>query len=50
MIQRYTRPLSPLERYSLVLNRLYKYHVDGILEGLGEVDAIALQRAVDQAA
>lgn len=50
MIQRYTRPLSPLERYSLVLNRLYKYHVDGILEGLGEVDAIDLQRAVDQAA
>ena len=50
MIKRYIRPLSPLERYSLVLNRLYRYHVDGILEGQGDVDPTALQKAVDQAA
>jgi hypothetical protein len=50
MIKRYIRPLSPLERYSLVLNRLYRYHVDGIVEGQGEVDPVALQAAVNLAA
>lgn len=50
MSRRYVRPLSPLERYSLVLNRLYRYHVDGILEGRGDVDIKRLQQAVDKAA
>lgn len=47
---RYVRRVSALERYSLVLNEVYRYHVDGILEGEGQVDPVALQRAVDQAA
>lgn len=46
----YVRRVSALERYSLVLNRLYRYHVDGILEGEGEVDAKQLQQAVTRAA
>lgn len=50
MSARYTRPLSALERYSLVLHGVYRYHVDGIVEGLGEVDPVALQKAVDIAA
>ncbi|AXI01746.1 hypothetical protein [Aquirhabdus parva] len=47
---RYVRRLSALERYSLVLDRVYRYHVDAILEGRGHVDTAQLQRAVDQAA
>lgn len=47
---RYVRKVSALERYSLVLNQLYRYHVDGILEGNGEVDPKALQNAVNRAA
>lgn len=47
---RYVRRVSALERYSLVLNQLYRYHVDGILEGRGEVDSEALQDAIDLAA
>lgn len=47
---RYVRPVSALERYSLVLNDLYRYHVDGILEGDGHVDADMLQVAVNMAA
>lgn len=50
MSRRYSRPVSPLERYSLVLNELYRYHVDGIVEGEGDVDAQTLQQAVDRAA
>lgn len=46
----YVRWLSPLERYSLVLHEAYRYHVDGIIEGVGTVDRDALQRAVDCAA
>lgn len=47
---KYVRKVSALERYSLVLHKLYKYHVDGILEGRGEVSAPKLQAAVNQAA
>jgi len=47
---RYTRPVSALERYSLVLNEVHRYHVEGVLEGMGNVDEILLQHAVDQAA
>ncbi|MDB5968862.1 MAG: hypothetical protein JWQ90_1312 [Hydrocarboniphaga sp.] len=47
---RYVRPVSPLERYSLVLNEAYRYHVDGIVEGSGTVSREQLQQAVDRAA
>lgn len=47
---RYQRPVSPLERYAAVLNMLYRYHVDGIVEGVGTVDPVRLQDAVDRAA
>lgn len=49
-MSRYVRRVSALERYSLVLNRLYRYHVDGILEGEGHVDVDQLQAAVNAAA
>lgn len=48
--RRYVRRVSALERYSLVLNEVYRYHVDGILEGTGTVDPVRLQQAVDCAA
>ncbi len=48
--RRYTRRLSPTERFSLVLNELYRYNVDGVLEGVGTVDPVAFQHAVDVAA
>lgn len=47
---RYVRPVSGLERYSLVLNEVYRYHVEGIVEGRGHVDPVLLQAAVDLAA
>lgn len=47
---RYVRKVSALERYSLVLNEVYRYHVDGIVEGTGVVDPVALQAAVTRAA
>ena len=50
MKPRYIRRVSPLERYSLVLNRIYRYHVDGIVEGVGTIDPVVLQTAVDRAA
>ncbi len=46
----YVRKVSALERYSLVLNEVYRYHVDGIVEGTGRVDPEALQTAVTRAA
>lgn len=46
----YVRRVSALERYSLVLNEVYRYHVDGIVEGVGTVDAQKLQDAVNRAA
>lgn len=48
--KRYVRPLSPLERFSLGLNETYRYHVDCVIEGLGDVDPLRLQAAVDLAA
>lgn len=48
--RRYVRKVSALERYSLVINQAYRYHVDGIVEGVGAVDLMALQQAVDKAA
>lgn len=47
---RYVRRVSALERYSLVLNEVYRYHVDGIVEGVGTVDPQKLQDAVNRAA
>lgn len=47
---RYSRPVSPLERFSLGLNETYRYHVDCIIEGIGSVDPVRLQAAVDRAA
>lgn len=48
--KRYVRRVSALERYSLFLNGVYRYHVDGIVEGIGDVDPGVLQVAVDHAA
>ncbi|MGH8444717.1 MAG: hypothetical protein ACREVL_05585, partial [Solimonas sp.] len=48
--RRYARRVSALERYSLVINAAYRYHVDGILEGYGDIDPVRLQAAVDRAA
>lgn len=50
MVKRYSRRVSGLERYSLVLHGAYRYHVDGILEGIGEIDEQQLQAAVEKAA
>lgn len=50
MKRRYIRRVSPLERYSLVLNEAYRYHVDGIVEGVGTVQPKVLQDAVNRAA
>lgn len=49
-VSRYARPVSALERYSLVLNEVYRYHVDGVVEGVGSVDPVRLQAAVTRAA
>lgn len=48
--QRYVRSLSAGERYSLALDEIYRYHVDGVIEGVGRVDPAQLQSAVDRAA
>lgn len=50
MVKPYSRRVSGLERYSLVLHGAYRYHVDGIVEGIGHVNAEVLQKAVDIAA
>jgi len=47
---RYVRRMSPMERFSLLIHQAYRYHVDGVLEGRGDVDPARLQAAVDQAA
>ena len=47
---RYTRPLSPIERCSLVLNAVHRYHLDAVVEGFGEIDVQALRAAVELAA
>jgi hypothetical protein len=50
MSKRYVRRLSALERYSLVINEICRYHVDAVVEGVGDVDPQVLQAAVDRAA
>jgi len=47
---RYIRRVSPIERYGLVLNEVYHYRVDGVIEGIGLVDIPQLQEAVNRAA
>jgi hypothetical protein len=47
---RYVRKMSPLERYSLVIHEVYRYHVDAFVEGTGSIDAAALQAAANRAA
>ncbi len=47
---RYRRALSPMERYCLVINRLYRYHVDAVVEGIGSIDPAHMQAAVTTAA
>ena len=42
----YARRVSPLERYNLVIHRAYHYHVDGVVEGEGHLDAERLRRTV----
>jgi len=37
MSRRYVRRASPIERYGLVLNEVYHYRVDGVIEGIGHV-------------
>jgi hypothetical protein len=46
----YVRRLSPLERYNLVINEVHRYHVDGVVEGQGEIDVHGLRMAVARAA
>jgi hypothetical protein len=46
----YRRRLSAMERYCLVIHRAYHYHVDGVIEGVGHVDADALRVAIARAA
>jgi hypothetical protein len=50
MSRRYVRRASPIERYGLVLNEVYHYRVDGVIEGIGHVDPAELQEAVNRAA
>ena len=46
----YERRLSPMERYWLVVHQIHRYQVDGIVEGIGDIDPAALQAAVARAA
>jgi len=48
--RKYVRRVSPVERYGLVLNEVYHYRVDGVVEGVGTVDIARLQKGVDRAA
>jgi hypothetical protein len=48
--RRYVRRVSPVERYGIVLNEVYHYRVDGVVEGVGHVDPDILQAAVGRAA
>jgi len=47
---RYHRKVSPLERYWLVLDEIYPCLATGVIEGIGEIDPVRLQQAVDRAA
>lgn len=46
---RYERKLSPTERYSLVINELYRYNVIAIAEGEGDISLERLRDAVERA-
>jgi len=48
--QPYTRRLSGLERYSLVINEVYRYNIDAIAEGSGNISCEELQAAMAVAA
>jgi hypothetical protein len=46
----YRRKLSGVERYSMVINEIYRYNVDAMIVGHGTIDVTALRRAVTIAA
>lgn len=47
---RYTRKVSPIERYSLVLNKICPYNVVAVVEGDGDLSVERLRAAVKLAA
>lgn len=47
---RYERKLSGIERYSLAINEIYRYNVDGLIIGTGELTIEELRYAVAAAA
>jgi hypothetical protein len=49
-LRRYVRRVAPRERYWLVINEIYSCLTNGVIEGVGHVDPVALQRAVTLAA
>ncbi len=46
----YARKLSGVERYSMAINEIHRYNVDGLVFGCGRIDIDALRRAVTIAA
>ncbi len=46
----YKRKLSAIERYNLVINAVTRYNVEGVIEGIGELQQAPWQKAVDIAA
>ncbi len=46
----YSRKLSGVERYSMVINEIYRYNVDAMIVGDGSIEVEALRRAVAVAA
>jgi hypothetical protein len=47
---RYVRRLSAMERYSLVINEVYRYHVDAVVQASGTLDPETLRKAIAVAA
>lgn len=47
---RYERKLSGVERYSIAINEIHRYNVDGLIAGIGHIDLDDLRRAVTAAA
>lgn len=47
---RYKRKLSGIERYSMAINEVYRYNVDGLAVGSGEITLDELRNAVKTAA
>lgn len=47
---RYERKLSGVERYSMAINEIHRYNVDGLIAGTGHIDLDDLRRAVNSAA